>query len=203
MTTYEYPPSSNDTTNIKQLLQVYRTVINDTSAIYISTPMTSGLLYMKAFESLTEDEKKTGLDADRRNSLFNENCQHARSVAAMTRLHFPTSVVIDPTRIEIEGWEQNDYLTFWRQVIIDNVQVIRFVNNWHYSNGCAYEFLIGAITNKVMIDEEENTIYPLKGRDLIQRAYDEHLENGYDNQFLLSVIKSLDKGMEMLKDDGA
>jgi len=203
MNKYEYPPTSSDTTNINQLAQVYRTVVSDKSAIYISTPMTSGLLYMNAFKELTEVEKKIGLTAENRSSLFKKNCQHARSVAAMTRLHFPTSIVINPTCVEIKGWEQNDYLTFWRQVIIDNVQVIRFVNDWHYSNGCAYEFLIGAITNKVMIDEDENTIYPEKGRELIQAAYFEHLKNGYDNQFLFSVIKSLDKGIETLKDDGA
>lgn len=192
MSKYEYPPSSNDTIKINHLLQVYKTVIIDRNAIYISTPMTSGLLYMKAFAKLQEDEKERGLTTESRSYLFNKNCQHARSVASMTRLHFPTSVVIDPTEIEIDGWEQNDYLVFWRQVIIDNVRIIRFVKDWHYSNGCAYEFLVGVETNKAMIDEDENVISPFNGRELIQKAYDEHFKNGYDNQFLQNVIKALD-----------
>jgi hypothetical protein len=51
-----------------------------------------------------------------------------------------------------------------------------------------------------MIDEDENTLHPLKGRELIQKAYDEHLKNGYDNLFLQNIIRSLDKNIE---DDGA
>jgi hypothetical protein len=200
MTLYNFPPSSEDAVKINQLLQVYSTTINDNNAIYISTPMTSGLLYMNAF---AESPNTTSLSADKRKSLFNKNCQHARSVAALTRLHFPTSIVIDPTKIEVVGWEQNDYLTFWRQVIVKYVSLIRFVDNWYYSNGCAYEFLVGVASNKVMVDEQENAIYPLMGRDLIQSAYNEHLKNGYENKFLLDVIDALNILIQRLEDDGA
>lgn len=191
MSKYAYPPTSEDNATIKLLLQVYKTAVSDKSAIYISTPMTSGLRYMEAFANLPPDVKT--LDPELRRLLYNQNCQHARSVAAMTRLHFPTSIVIDPTHIEIPGWEQNDYLTFWRQVIVDCTSVVRFVNDWHYSNGCAYEYLVGALTNKVLIDEKEQTIHVHVGRDLIASAYEEHLRQGYDNEFLLNVVKSLDK----------
>jgi len=193
MSTYEYPPTSQHTQLIEHLLQPYRTIISEKDAIYISTPMTSGLLYMQAFSELPKGEKNTELSSEKRSDLFSQNCQHARSVAAMARLHFPTSCVIDPTRIEIKGWEQNDYLTFWRKVIIDHAKVIVFVDNWYYSNGCAYEFLVGAFKEKVMIDEKENTIYARNGRDLIHRAYNEHLQAGYNNLFLQNIIQSLDK----------
>jgi hypothetical protein len=199
MSKYAFPPTSTDNQTISLLLQVYKTSIADKSAIYISTPMTSGLRYMEAFAKLPTDAKV--LDQELRRLLYNQNCQHARSVAAMTRLHFPTSIVIDPTHIEVPGWEQNDYLTFWRQVIVDYTSVVRFVNNWHYSNGCAYEYLVGALTNKILIDEQENTIQIYEGRDLIAKAYEEHLRNGYDNDFLLNVVKSLDKLIH--SEDGA
>ena len=193
MSRYQYPPTSLDHLLIEQLSQVYKSIINTKDAIYISTPMTSGLLYMQAFDKLPNELKETGLTEEYKKTLFNQNCQHARSVASMTRLHFPTSCVIDPTNVAIDGWEQNDYLAFWRKVITDYTRIIRFVNDWPYSNGCAYEFLIGVVTNKVMIDEDENTIYHSQGRDLIYQAYREHLERGYNNEFLLNVVASLDR----------
>lgn len=191
MSKYDFPPTSNDTRRIDELLQVYQTLMpKEKSAIYISTPMTSGLKYMNAYADLPPGTK---LSDDQLKQFFNQNCQHARSVAALTRLHYPTSQVIDPTNISIDGWSQNDYLTFWRRVIIDHAYIIRFVNDWYYSNGCAYEFLVGALTNKVMIDEAENTISVYDGCRLIKRAYEEHLEFGYDNEFLLKTVASLEK----------
>lgn len=190
MSTHAFPPVSNNMVLIEYLLQPYYTMIEDKNAIYISTPMTSGKLYMSAFAALSDDEKGKGLSKETRNQLFKQNCQHAQMVASVARLHHP--IVIDPTKVEIKGWNQDDYLTFWHKVIVDCSRFIQFVDNWYYSNGCAYEFLVGAIHNKTMIDERDNIIDIPHGVELIKSAYYQQLQSGFNNTFLLSVIKALD-----------
>jgi len=200
MSHYAYPPTSEDGERIAEMLGLYRTTIADKSAIYISTPMTSGLLYMNMAAKNHHLEDR-GLTQECRHNLYTKNCQHARSVAAMTRLHYPTAIVIDPTFMEVNGWGQDDYLTFWRKVIIDYAYIVKFVRDWYYSNGCAYEFLVSALTNKVMIDEAENEISVYAGKELIQKAYDKQKEDGFDNEFLKNVIVSLAKYLS--SEDGA
>jgi hypothetical protein len=189
---YVFPPTSPYDELIGQMLQPYATLISGKNAIYVSTPMTSGLLYMDSLAKMTPEERNTGLSEQAKQQLFEQNCQHAKTVAAMTKWMYPHAYVIDPTQFSMKGWEQNDYLTFWREVLLGYVNTIRFVNNWYYSNGCAYEFLVGATSNKIMIDEGGKTINVREGRNLIKKAYDEHLTNGYDNTFLLDVVKALD-----------
>lgn len=189
---YDFPPTSPYDELIGQILQPYATLISGKNAIYISTPMTSGVLYMNAITQLPEEEKTAGLSEHVKKQLFDQNCQHAKTVAAMTKWVYPHAYVIDPTQFSMKGWEQNDYLAFWREVLLGYVNTIRFVNDWYYSSGCAYEFLIGAKSNKILIDESGQTINVRDGRNLIKKAYDEHLANGCDNTFLLDVVKALD-----------
>lgn len=201
MSEYTFPPTSTDLELISQLAQVYKTLVPGKDAIYISTPMTSGKLYITAWAELRKHDSKAVLSPEKKQILLSANCKHAQSVATITRLLFPTATVIDPTQIKIEGWEQDDYLTFWRKVILEYTEVLKFVNDWYYSNGCAYEYLLGVMANKVTLDERGNDIFPHQGRDLILSAYNIHLQNGYDNQFLFKIVQSLNKHLS--NEDGA
>jgi len=189
--TAAYPPQSEHTELINQLVGVYSTVIDKQSGFYVSCPMTSGRKYLD--EVYANDPPNSRLSEEKRKAIFNKNCHQARSVVAMTRLHFPTAHVIDPTAFYMPGWESSDYLAFWREVLIKHVTVIRFVDDWQFSNGCAYEFAVGVITGKYLTDERERVITPVEGHNMIKAAADYYDVVGSDSTFLRHVINSLER----------
>jgi len=41
-------------------------------------------------------------------------------------------VVIDPTTLMVEGWQQKDYHEFWLRVIERHVRRVIFLDGWHF-----------------------------------------------------------------------
>jgi len=67
---------------------------------------------------------------------------NVQRVAAFVELLRWRSVglIIDPTTLHVEGWQQGDYHRFWRSVIARHVRRIIFLDGWELSVGCVLEF---------------------------------------------------------------
>jgi hypothetical protein len=79
--------------------------------------------------------------------------------------------VIDPTALpDLDGWTQEDYYLLWGRVIERYASTVVFLDDWQYSNGCVYEFLVAQRCNARSVDERLNLLTLPDGLDLIQKA---------------------------------
>lgn len=101
---------------------------------YVSTPMTTGKRYL-------DHIRKNGLGGKTTN-ILEANIARSKEVTESVKLLHPGCSIINPTQWTYEGYESNDYLAFWVMVISRYCSKIFFVDDWEYSSGCAYEFLV-------------------------------------------------------------
>src|SRR5690606_11810875 len=66
--------------------------------------------------------------------------------------------VIDPSRLYVPTWSQNDYRHFWGRVIEHLAARVIFLDGWELSNGCAYEYLVATTLNLPRLDSQLESI---------------------------------------------
>jgi len=119
------------------------------SPIYTSSPITTGLLMYKQFGkyNVKTMEELIGINPNVRKELMNQNIQEGiRFGQEIRKRGFP--IVITPGIFFAKGWAQEHYMSLWKSVIVDKASIVVYDDNFHYSDGCAEEFLIGLQYNK-------------------------------------------------------
>lgn len=125
------------------------------NTIYISTPITSGLLYFQ----------QTGV------SPREANRANAARVAREAREGAPDRSFIDPTPlVDIPGWSQYEYHVFWTRIIERYSKTILFVDGWQYSAGCSVEFVAGVKLDLRLLAQDLSLISPSQGLNALRSA---------------------------------
>lgn len=110
-----YPPQSNRSQEINFLLEIMSTVVENRTAIYLSTPITTGKRFSNwqtSSNAISNTHESTYLEEHRRN-VMEPNRAHVRSLIRKQR-NTLGRVVIDPTALDaLSGWTQDDYRVFW------------------------------------------------------------------------------------------
>lgn len=192
-----FPPKTTHERLIEALLNGLGCVIGDRSAVYVSTPITSGRRF--AHWSSTRDiefdlsHPETYLEFKR--EVLDPNSEHARVIIKDLRIRF-NEALIDPTALrDIEGWVQDDYRVLWGKVIEQYADTAVFLDGWQYSNGCTYEFLVAnRMTPRPSILNED--LQPLtleEGIGLVKQAILELQNSKLPTDFLQQVLHALTK----------
>jgi hypothetical protein len=188
--TVAFPPESRFTSDIEKLLSVFRTVVLDRTAIYLSTPLTTGPRFSEWRQrsaTLLEDDPQYA--HEHRRLVVEPNRQAARDLAEKLRRRSQL-VVIDPTSLaDVPDWSQDDYRFFWGRVIEEYAAKVVFMDGWAQSSGSAYEFLVAQRTGAQCFDEAMASLPVDRGRELIAKAIDGTQNHGAD--FLLQVKAAL------------
>ncbi len=144
------------------------------SAVYISTPMTTGPLYvtwmLKKGKYLQKDSQE--YQRSFRSDVILPNVQRAASIIEVLRWHH-TGLISNPTGLEVPNWSQSDYHSFWTTVLSQYAQRAIFLNGWEFSRGCTLEFEIAQRYGIDCIDEKMQPITLRKGLDLISGAIEQ------------------------------
>jgi hypothetical protein len=128
----------------EHLLAAYSSALAPRSALYISTPITSGERFLtwaaKYLGSAVSVDEAIRLHREEHTrEVVEPNVLHAAKVAehARARSQFP---VINPARVpHINGWRQADWIAFWEKVIQECCLAVMALDGWELSFGCAHE----------------------------------------------------------------
>jgi hypothetical protein len=191
------PPETTHEHEINSLLNVLRCVIVDRSAVYVSTPITSGQRFAQwsSHRDIEFDLSHPETYLEFKREVLDPNSEHARVIIKDLRIRF-SQALIDPTALrDIEGWVQDDYRVLWGKVIERYADTVVFLDGWQYSNGCAYEFLVAnRMTPRPSILNEE--LQPLtleEGIGLVKQAILELQNSKLPTDFLQQVLHELTK----------
>jgi len=188
-TTDQFPPRTLRRKDLALLLEVYATVAEGRTALYVSSPLTSG---ERAFEwHLKNGSIPSGDNAAFRDTVIEPNRREA--AVYVERLRRETKrVVIDPTALaDLPEWTQADYRDFWGQVIVRYASEVVFRDGWEHSSGCTYEFFV-AVESGARTLRPDLTPLPLEaGVQAILAAIESNESQGRDVAFLQSVVGEL------------
>jgi hypothetical protein len=123
---------------LKSLVECFG--IDRDRVIYVSTPITTGRRYYDWRRTVAGlSEADPNFEALHQRNVEDPNRASAHElVLALRRTVGPT--VIDPTALDVVGWEQEDYHNFWVWLVEGYIGTVVFNDGWEYSTGCAREY---------------------------------------------------------------
>ena len=161
-------------------------------ATYASVPITSGRAFANWFRSVGRTLTK-GTDeynASLRAFVILPNVQHAAAFIELLRWR-SGGLVIDPTAVDVPGWDQDKYNSFWRLVIERHVRRVVFLNGWEHSNGCTMEFEVAQRLFLDCVDEGLEHLSLARGASLLATAISERDELRLDTTALSATHRRL------------
>lgn len=199
------PQKSTNNDCISAMLEVYKSVLDTNGVFYCSAPITSGKRYLDWLKRI----EKQFVDIDSADKSYHElhfkevinpNRKHAQKV--IERLRQQTgNIVVDPTALPcISGWTQQDWRSFWQQVIERYATTAFFVNDWQYSNGCVYEFYVAQKKGIPTFNEEQQPLNLAIGIDMITEAILSVQQRGGSTSFVEEVLKEMKDLLVELED---
>ena len=153
--TSDREPKTSHDHDVVVFLRALTCAVGGRTALYVSAPLTSGRRFAewRGAASSLQGGSASEHHLAHFHHVVTPNRAAAAQVVSEIRRNPPTwiakrsppLVVIDPTALpDFVGWQQDDYRVLWARVIEQFAQAIVFLEGWHYSSGCAYEFLTGA-----------------------------------------------------------
>ncbi|MGF6739735.1 DUF4406 domain-containing protein [Paraburkholderia atlantica] len=177
--------------NDDQLVQVIACVVDGKMATYVSGPITTGPhfidWYIHTGFRLTQGSRAYA-DALRRD-VVSVNQMRIDEVTRQTRR--TGRVVIEPATLEVNGWGQTDYVSFWLKVIDAFAREMVMVPLWQYSLGCCAEFRHAIRTGVPVRDNRGEFIDQETGMNMILEAARDVEARGHDFEFLMKLAAEL------------
>jgi hypothetical protein len=187
-----FPPVTARQKEVTTLLEALRSVTEPRAAIYVSSPLTTGV---RAFEWHRRHAVKDGQwPADRfLSDVIEPNREEAARFARELR-GTTSKAVIDPTAVrELDGWTQSDYRFFWGRVIEEYCDEVVFRDGWQFSSGCSYEYLVGWQTGATLLREDMNPLTKREAEQLLAAAIVEVEARSTSAAFLRAVKGALSR----------
>lgn len=190
---YEFPPQSNREAEIEAIVSVLDSVIERRSAYYLSTPMTTGKSSVERRDAAAVDRSVPEPLREHRRRTTYRNHSYVRRLVHRLRRSL-ASPVINPMAItDLPGWTQSDYRVLSAHVIERYVHTVIFVDDWQYSLGCSYEFLVAQQTKAKTVTHNLEEVSVAQGIRLIRGVVNELKRMGNYTSFLEAVTHELER----------
>jgi hypothetical protein len=188
-----FPPRTKHKRDVQIILEFLASVAGEQETVYMSAPITSGKRLLEFKQNGSNSFTKSNYCEESSIQIISHNRLHAKTVAQKIRTKLDT-IIIDPTLVgDIDEWTQDDYRFLWGKVIEKYAKTVIYIDDWNYSNGCAYEFLVAKQLNVKTLDERFNLLSLDKGILLIKNAINDLKERFLPAEFLESVVNELNK----------
>jgi hypothetical protein len=178
----------------RMFIEGIRSVGGRRGVVYVTVAITSGYRLFELLEDCSCSASEVqALYGDRFDSeVYRPNLADAESWAEQARNAFPGRVVLDPSRLEVAGWTQNDYSSLWDSVIDQFVDIVVATPRWAFSKGARREIEKAIRTGRQVVDL---TGVPIPEAALLQhdeRARDELRSWGWSTARVDSELTPLD-----------
>ncbi|MER9851851.1 hypothetical protein NKJ55_32035 [Mesorhizobium sp. M0106] len=119
------------------LFQAWQCVLAESSAVYLSGPITTGPRFLEWF---VKSKSLEGADFQKELKAFvvEPNSRDIKDTATQLRAEL-NEPILEPASLYIPGWNQRQYLDLWSTVIDRFVKRLVVMSGWQYSVGCATE----------------------------------------------------------------
>lgn len=189
---HEFPPQSSRQVEIEAIVSVFASIVEGRSAYYVSTPMTTGKGSVEPHHAVATDRPVPEALDEHRKHMIHYNYAYVQELVQELRRSL-ASPVINPTAIaDLPGWTQSDYRVLSARVIECYVHTVIFVEDWQYSLGCSYEFLVARQTGAKTVTPKLEEISVVEGIRLIREATNELQQTSNNTSFLQAVTRELE-----------
>jgi hypothetical protein len=171
---------------------VFEAVVDGPTALYVSSPLTTGQLFIDWRGSTAAPEPGDAAYAEEfHRAVVGPNRDNARAFVARLRGEC-SDTVIDPTSLpDLSGWTQGDYRSLWGEVIRRYVRLVVLRDGWQYSDGCSYEFFVAVRHSVGIAHESLSPMSEEEGLALIRGAANRKLAVRASAEFALALLAAM------------
>jgi len=173
-------------------VSVFGCLVKEHSSLYCAIPITSGIrLWHLAKETGVKnlDEVKTKAPRRFASEVLEPNiADGTRFVKAARKL---SCLAIDPSRLTMPSWTQEQYAAFWEMVIAKWVRAIVLSPNWIFSKGCVTECIFALNGSIKILDLNGAQVSRKRLFSMLEKAQRTRDELSIDAPFLDSLAKVL------------
>jgi hypothetical protein len=137
----KYNITISNCNNSDVLLQLFNSMLSNSSAIYLSGPITTGPRFFDWYvdKGYKLENDNITYQEDKRRNVLGPNESDIFKTAEALRLRF-NQPLIEPASLHIINWTQNDYYCFWTEVMKRFISRMISIDGWQYSIGCVVEY---------------------------------------------------------------
>ena len=187
-----YRPASTRQHDFGIAMKALSCVLDGPKCVYVAAPVTGGPRFVRWYKS---SGRKIKQDSDEYRSQLREYVIDPNTIDANGRIEefkrHSRESFIDPSRLYVKSWTQDDYRHFWSLVIERFAARAVFLDGWHLSSGCAYEFLVTKSLGIPVKDQSLNDLTIVQGLVLAKEGRAEISSIGADTEFVDLVIGKL------------
>jgi hypothetical protein len=187
-----FQPATTKSQEIALALNTIECLTSCGLTAYVAVPVTGGPRFIEWYES--SGSKLVGRSDYReelRRQVIEPNTAAAKALIAKLA-SASTDVFINPANLNAPSWGQDDYRHFWGRVIQQFAARAIFLDGWHQSIGCIYEFFVASAVGIPVTDQRGNVLSNSMGRDLAREGLADLKRVNADVSFGNRIIAQLD-----------
>lgn len=168
-------------------------VILDREAVYASSEFTTGKRFYELCRQHgvhSAEELKQRLGEQYPAQLLESNKEAGIAFSRQIR-SFGHNLVLTPNPFFASQWSQREYLGFWEQVIQRKCHQVFYNEEWQFSNGCTFEYLVGVRIGLPLFDHDNNPLTVGLAKDMVGDAIVELEKDGFNVPRLREVWNAL------------
>jgi hypothetical protein len=123
------------------VLEAFEAAGAEAGLVYVTVPITSGRREFRLLHELgcTRDELRTRFRDRWLHEVVHPNEEEAKELAGLTRTTFACALVVDPSRLHVTEWTQEDFDKLWTVLIEGYARVVVVSPDWAFSRGARLE----------------------------------------------------------------
>jgi hypothetical protein len=174
--------------------------VSGRNVVYLSAPITSGAREIDLMVELGVRRAQAARDAEPERWRHTVRCPNEADAfaqaVALRRVPWVQKgfVVVDPSRISIEGWEQDDYNRFWVRLMREHVRYLVPGTGWEYSRGARSEVgfaLTFPPADLTLVDNDRNALDRESIRARAENARRALRERGWSDDEVTAYLPAL------------
>jgi len=175
---------------LAEITTLFKCVIGNEHAIYISVPITTGQRFLTWYSKTGKHLSKADYGDAHFKEVIQPNLQDAQEFINQIR-ESHECIVVEPTSLNIASWSQTDYHSFWKTVIELYINKVYFLDGWYLSKGCSLEFLASCKKGIDIYDQKKHPLTLKEGTSLIKKGISEYEKLGLDVKFQSKIYAEL------------
>ncbi|QDU88392.1 hypothetical protein Pla175_17680 [Pirellulimonas nuda] len=185
------PPSTRHD-EFRVAIEALSCVLNGHKCVYIATPVTGGPRFVQWYKrnGIHQERDSKEYSSELREHVIAPNTRDAKVRIEEFRRR-SSEAFIDPSEFYVKMWTQSDYRHFWSLVIERFAARAIFLDGWHLSSGCVYEFLVTNLLGIPAKNQSSNDLTIEQGLTLAREGRAEINGIGVDTEFVDVVIRKL------------
>jgi hypothetical protein len=175
------------------LLDAFLAAGADDGLVYVSVPITSGPREFRLMSELgcSRDRLRREFRTKWLSEVVRPNEEEAIAYAARVRALFPQHLVVEPARLHVAEWGQEDYGNFWETLIRRYAIRVIASPHWAFSVGSTHEIAIALELGLPILDIGGRPLDQSSLAGMASSARQEILRMGFSSEEIEQYLPTL------------